>query len=133
MHPKGAAKAQREVVISGAAGRDRRSGNTGHPVLLPRWRQTVPVDQARLVDFVFNTDAIRLADIGRDAERPVWLTDAIDGSRFSIDHYIAPLQLKDRPRRRIAVRPAGRRYLRLRDGTKASRGGKSSGDDSTAS
>jgi hypothetical protein len=88
MHPKGAAEPQREIVSGGAARRDRRSGNAGHPVLLPR-RQTVPVDQARLVDAVFHADAKRLADIGRDAERSVRLADAIDGSRFSFNHDIA--------------------------------------------
>ena len=79
----------------------------------------MPVDQARLVDFVFHTDAKRLTDIGRDAERPVRLADAIDRSRLSVDHDIAALQLKDRPRRRIAVRRAGRRVLPPRNGMKA--------------
>jgi hypothetical protein len=79
------------------------------------------VDQARLVDCVFHTNAKRLADIGRDAERPVGLADAIDGSRLSVHLDIAALQLKDRPRRRIVVRPAGGRVLRSRDVTQARR------------
>jgi hypothetical protein len=79
------------------------------------------VDQARLSDAVLDTDAKRLADIGRDTERPIRLADAINGSRLSVDRDIAALQLKDRPRRRIAVRPAATRVLRSRDGMKASR------------
>src|SRR5262249_36867954 len=132
MHPEGAAKAQREVVIGIAARWDRRSRNAGHPVLLPGRRQTVPVGQARLPDAVFDTDAKRLADIGHDPEGPIRLADAIDRSRLSIDHDIAALQLQDRPRWRIAVRPARRRVLRAGGGTKASRGGKSPRYDGTA-
>src|SRR5262252_6647327 len=132
MHPKGAAKAQWKVVVRSAARRDRGSGNAGHAVLPPRRRQPVPVDQARLVDFVFDTDAKRLADIGGDAECPVRLADAIDRSRLSIDYDIAALQLQDRPWRRIPLRPAAGRVLCLRDGPKASGGGKSSHDDASA-
>jgi hypothetical protein len=42
------------------------------------------VDQARFVDAVFDTDAKRLADIGRDAERPVRLADAVDEAGFPL-------------------------------------------------
>jgi len=80
----------------------------------------VPVDQARRVDFVFDTDAKRLADIGRDAGGAVGLADAIDRSRLPVDLDIAALQLKDRPGR-IAVGPAARRVLRPRGPAKASR------------
>jgi hypothetical protein len=90
------------------------------------------VDQARLVDAVFYTDAKRLADIGRDAERPVRLSDAIDGSRLSIDHDIAALQLQYRPLRRIIASPTRRRVLRLRDRLKPSGGRKSPHYDGTA-
>ena len=121
MHPKGAAKAQREVVIGGAARRDRRSGNAGHAVLLPRRRQAVPMNQARLVDPVFDADAKRLADIGGDAERPVRLADAIDRSRLAVDLDIAALQLKDRPRRRIAVWPSRQAGSALAQWMKAGR------------
>lgn len=132
MHPKGAAKAQWKVVIGGAARWNRRSGNARHPILLPRWRHAVPVDQARLSDAVLDTDAKRLADIGRDTERPIRLADAINGSRLSVDRDIAALQLKDRPRRRIAVRPAATRVLRSRDGMKASRCRKACHDNGTS-
>src|SRR5437764_493983 len=107
MHPKSAAEAQREVVVRSAAGWDRRSGNPGHAVLLPRRRQPVPMDQARLVDLVLQPDAKWLADIGCEAVRAVRLPDAEDGSRLSVDHDGAGLKLKYRPRRRIAARPAG--------------------------
>ena len=78
MHPERAAEAQREVVIGAAARRNRRPGNTRHAVLPPRRRQPVPMDQARLVDAVFDPDAKGLADFGGEAERPVRLADAVD-------------------------------------------------------
>jgi hypothetical protein len=45
----------------------------------------MPVDQARLVDLVFDAYAKPLADIGRDPESPVRLPDSEDGSRLSVD------------------------------------------------
>src|SRR5262249_28663577 len=83
--------------------------------------------------FVFHTDAKRLADIGRDANCPVRLADAKDRRRLSIDHDIAALELKDCPRRRIAIRSAGRGVLRPRARTNPGRGGKSSRYEGTAS
>ena len=77
MHPEGAAKAQREVVVGAAARRNRRSGDAGNAVLLPWRREAVPVDQARLLDLVFQAHAKWLADLGRDAERAVGLADAV--------------------------------------------------------
>jgi len=117
VHIEGAAIAQREVIVSAAARRDRRSGDARHAVLLPGRRQAVPMDQARLVDLVFDADAKRLADIGGDAEGPVRLADAVNGSRLAVHLDSAALQPEDRSRRGIA----GGRVLRLRGKTQASR------------
>src|ERR1700741_786729 len=131
MHVEGAAIVQRKVVIGAAARWDRRSRDPGHAVLLPRRRKAVPVDQARLADPVFHTNAKRLADLRRDAKRPVRLLDAVDGSRLAVYLDVAALQLQDRLRRRIAAGPAGRRVLRLRGEPKVGRRGKGAYDGGT--
>src|SRR5262249_22471761 len=101
-------------------------------VLLPRRCQAVPMDQARLVNLVFDANAKRLADIRVDPECPARLANAVDRSRLSIHLDIAALQLQNRPRRRIAVRSGGRRVLRLRNSPHASRCCKCSHNDRTA-
>ena len=64
MHPERAAEGERKVVLGGTAGRDRSSGQFGDAVLLP-WRlEAVPVDQAWILDMVFDADVERFADFG---------------------------------------------------------------------
>ena len=62
------------------------------------------MDQARLVNAVFDPDAKGLADLGRYAEGPVWLPDAVDRRRLAVHPDVAALEPKDCRRRRGAVR-----------------------------
>src|SRR6516225_967011 len=131
MHVERAAIVQRKVVIGAAARCDRRSRDAGDTILLPRRREAMPMDQARLADRVFNTNAKGLADLRRDAECPVRLLDAVDRSRLAVYLDIPALQPEDCPRRGVAAGPAGRRVLRFRDAPPASRRRKGSEDGGT--
>src|ERR1700746_1862947 len=111
MHVEGTAIVQRKVVIGAAALWDRRSRDAGDTILLPGRREAVPVDQARLADPVFDTNAKGLADLGRDAECPVRLFDAVDRSRLAVYLDMPALQPEDCPRRCVAAGPAGRWVL----------------------
>jgi hypothetical protein len=85
MHPKVPSKRSRKSQSAVPPGGNRRPEMAGHAILLPRRRQPVPVNEARLVNLVFDADAKRLSDIARDAKGPVRLPDAIDRSRPPVD------------------------------------------------
>src|SRR5580704_14848725 len=95
VHPERAAKAQWEVVVRATARRDRWSGDAGYAVLLPGWGKAVPVDQARLIDPVFDKDAELCPDLGYDASAAARLADGEYRGRFAIDLDRAPLELED--------------------------------------
>jgi len=84
MHPEGAAEAQREIVVGAAARRNGRSGDTGNAVLLPWRREAVPVDQARLLDLVFQAHAESLAHLRPNPERAVALADPEHRGRLAV-------------------------------------------------
>ena len=98
VHPERAAEAQGEVVVGAAARRNWGSGNPRHAVLPPRRRQPVPMDQARFADAVFDPNAKRLADFGREAKGPVWLADGVNRRRLAVHLDVAPLKAQDRRR-----------------------------------
>ena len=95
MHPERPAESQREIVVGAAARRNRRAGNSRHAVLPPRRRQPMPMDEARLVDAVLDPHAEGLADLGRQAERPVGLTDAEHRGGPAVHLDVAALQSED--------------------------------------
>src|SRR5690349_17074894 len=96
VHPERAAKPQRKVVVGAAARRDWWSGDVGHAVLLPRRGEAVPVDQARLVDIVYEAYPERLSDLRHDSRGAVLLPDGEYRGGFTIDVERAALQLEDR-------------------------------------
>ena len=98
VHPERAAEVQGEVVVGAAARRDRRAGNPRHAVLPPRRRHPVPMDEAWFADAVLDAHAEGLADFGGEAERPVWLSDAVDRRRLAVHLDIASLKPQDRRR-----------------------------------
>ena len=117
VHPEGAAETQREVVVRAAAWRDRRSRNAGHAVLLPRRREAVPVDQAGLVDPVFQAHAEPLIHPRPDAEGAVGLPDAEDGGGLAVHLDAAALDPQHRRRPLAGARaraPSARARIRAR-------------------
>src|SRR6516165_2337953 len=95
MHPKGSAKAQWEVIVGAAARRDRWSGDAGYAVLLPGRSETVPMNQARLVDVVLEANPEPLSNLGYDAGSAVRLADCEYRGGFAIHLDRAALQLED--------------------------------------
>jgi hypothetical protein len=55
----------------------------------------MPVDEARLVNMVFEPDAKRLGDIGGDPKSSVRLADAKYGSGLAVHLYVAALEPQD--------------------------------------
>ena len=64
-------------------------------VLLPRRGQAVPMDQARLIDSVFDAYAERFSDLGYDTGGAVSLTDAEHRGGYTVHLDRAALQLED--------------------------------------
>src|SRR5947207_3281342 len=96
VHPVGAAKAQREIVIAAASCWNRGSRNIRNAVLPPGRREAMPVDEARLVNMVFDPDAKRLGDIGGDPKSSVRLADAKHGSGLAVHLDAAALEPQHR-------------------------------------
>src|SRR5262245_65159275 len=84
MHPEGSTESQREVVVGASARRNRRPGDAGYTVLLPWRREAVPVDQARLVDPIFEAHAESLPDLCSDPEGAVGLPDTEHRGRSAV-------------------------------------------------
>src|SRR6202022_3808900 len=84
MHPIRAASAHREVIAGPPSRRNRWPGNVRDAILLPRRRQAMPVDQARLFNMVFDPNAKRLAGAGGDSESPAGLAGAKKGRGLAV-------------------------------------------------
>lgn len=78
------------------------------------------MDQARLVDSVFDPDAEPLTDLGPDAEGAIGLLNSIHRRRLAVDLDDAAMQ----PQHRLLIASAwpGRRGLRARERRQGCRG-----------
>src|SRR5262249_36726457 len=109
MHPEGAAEAQWKVVIGAGPRRDGRPGDSGNAILLP-WRgEAMPMDQARLVDFVLQTHPEALPHLGSDPEGAVELPDAENRCRLAVHLDTAPLDPQHRRRKLVRALRARKR------------------------
>src|ERR1700730_10896585 len=98
MHPERAPEGEREVVVGGTARRDCSSGQFGDAVLLPGRLKAVPVDQAWILDMVFDADAERFADFGANPKTSVRLLDAQYRGSFAVDLDRPPFEAQNHGR-----------------------------------
>src|SRR5512133_1092947 len=103
VHPKGAAEAQWKVIVGAAAWRDRRPRNAGDTVLLPWWRQAMPVHQCRHIELVLEAHPKLPPDSSHKTWRPIRLAHRQDRGRLALDLDAAALNLKHGDR----ISPAG--------------------------
>src|SRR5271165_4070238 len=85
VQPECPAKGERKFVIRTAARRDRWPGNPGNAILLPRRRETVPVNEARLTDLIFDPNPKPGSDMGGKTFGSVGMADAKDRGRLAVD------------------------------------------------
>ncbi len=104
VHPEGAAKGQRKIIVGAAAGRDRRPRNARHAILLPGRGEPVPMNEARSADLVLDPHPKAVADTGGDALGAVRLADAVDRGRLAVD-LDRPFNQAQHCRRRRRRRP----------------------------